>query len=397
MKIFWLASYPISDLVPELKIKNGFYGHPCSWVSNLAKKIAEDSEIELHIIISSAHIPYSQSLRKFNINFHVVKYSMPFTNKGFPNYFPFDSLTWYFGFIRKALKILKRHHIDLIHAHGVEKGYSLLAYFSKTKSVTSIQGSLKSIFPIEPSLKALSQIPIEKFCLRKNSIFGCRTQWDKQLVLSSNPRASVYYMPEMINPVFFEKSWKGTESNDIVYVGSIIRRKGVETLILALSILSKEFPNLKVTLIGSYNGKYKNTLCEKARNLGVEDKVIFLGPKSSEEISSKLADSLLFVLPSMIENSPNSLAEAMAMGVPCIASNVGGIPTIIEDSKNGLLFEVNNHNDLAEKILRIVKNKPFGSRIGGNAKITSLRRNYPDFVLKETIKVYHNIVNASND
>src|SRR5206468_524360 len=94
----------------------------------------------------------------------------------------------------------------------------------------------------------------------------------------------------------------------------------------------------------------------------------FLGLKGAEEIAKCHLDAQVFVLPSENENSPNALAEAMVSGMPVIATRVGGIPSMIEDGKTGLLVALNNHIELAEKIVYLLTHRDERRRLGDNAK-----------------------------
>ena len=393
MKILWLCQYPIKLLIPELQIIRNKDSHSSSWIVNLSKALGNEDYIELHILTSSAHIPFTQTIKKLGITFHVVKYSLPFFRRGFPEIFPYDSLTWYHGFINKGLKIIKEIKPDLIHAHGIEKGFSLLALKSGIKNVTSIQGSLLLCFKYTPSFKSFAQIPIEKYCLKNNHNFGCRTNWDKDLVISINSNAKVYYMPENIGTIYFTKTWQPDNKHTLVFVGSVIKRKGVEILIAAIKKVRLKIPNIKVKLIGGYSKKYQKYLINIIDKLQLSKNIEFLGRRDSEEIAEILSKSTAFVLPTLIDNSPNSLAEAMAVGMPCVASNVGGIPSIIDDGKNGVLFTSENSDILAYKIINTLSNKELMNKISKEAKKTAYEKNYNDNVVKQTIKVYKEIIN----
>ena len=395
MKIFWLAHYPVNDLEPELKDVSKITSHSAGWIVNLAKSLAQEPNIELHIIVSSAHIAYNQKIVKHNITFHVISYRLPFFNKGFPDFFPYDSFSWYRGLIKFGLKILNKSGADIVHAHGIEKGYSLLANKSGLTNITSIQGSMIKINKISPSFKAIAQIPIEKYCIRQNLHFGCRTNWDYNLIKLYNPTAKIYTLPEMINSVFFEKKWCPEDSRTIVFIGSIIKRKGIEILINAIVKVKEEVPTIKVVLIGGYTSKYYKIIQNKINKLKIEDNINFRGTLKSVEIANILSSSSLFVLPSLIDNSPNSLAEAMAVGMPCIASDVGGIPSMIEDGINGLLFKSKDSNELAKKILLVLNNEELSFKLAHNAKKIAYERNHKDNVVAQTINVYESILKAN--
>ena len=101
-------------------------------------------------------------------------------------------------------------------------------------------------------------------------------------------------------------------------------------------------------------------MCPKALE---EGKVFFTGPLDEEKICQRYLRSHVFVCPSSIENSPNSLGEAMILGVPCIASYVGGIPDMLKDREEGLLYQHNAPYMLAHHICEIFEDKMLACRL----------------------------------
>ena len=199
-------------------------------------------------------------------------------------------------------------------------------------------------------------------------------------------------MPEVINSAFFDKKWQPETDSTIVFVGGIMKRKGVEILIAAIKKVKLKIPSIKVKFIGGYSRKYHKYLTNKIDKYQLLENTVFLGTKRSHEIAQILSESTLFILPTLIDNSPNSLAEAMAVGMPCIASNVGGIPSMIDDGENGILFPSMDSDILAEKIIKTLSNKEFMIKIGKNAKRVAYERNYKDRVVEQTVRVYKEIL-----
>jgi len=109
-------------------------------------------------------------------------------------------------------------------------------------------------------------------------------------------------------------------------------------LLEALPIILKKYPNFILNIYGQ--GSLEASLKEQAKNLGILDKTIFHG--EALKMQDVLLETDLFVLPSVWEGLGIAILEAQAIGVPVIASNVDGIKEIIEDKKNGLLFEPKN-------------------------------------------------------
>ena len=120
--------------------------------------------------------------------------------------------------------------------------------------------------------------------------------------------------------------------------------------------------------------------------------VRFLGVLDADTIKDELLDCDLYIQPSYIDNSPNSLCEAMALGVPCIASATGGIPSIITHGVNGLLTQVNDPYALASAILRLSGDTDMMSRLSSAAMSTSHERHAPETIAKQLIEAYQSIM-----
>lgn len=118
-----------------------------------------------------------------------------------------------------------------------------------------------------------------------------------------------------------------------------IVRKGLHFLIKALGTVRKSIPNVRLTVVGEANGAPRERCDELCRRMEVSENVAFVGFKIAAEIAELHRQSQVFVLASRWENSPNTVAEAMVTGMPPIATNVGGLSSMIEDGVNGLLVE----------------------------------------------------------
>lgn len=150
----------------------------------------------------------------------------------------------------------------------------------------------------------------------------------------------------------------------LLFVGAIGKLKGEKDLIRALAILRDGKPNLKVSFLG-YGAESLKEYCDE---LEITDFVEYLGAVSMDERVRFFQQSDIFVLPTYAEAMPMSVIEAMAAGLPVISTQVGGIPELIEDGADGLLFTPGDVNALAEKISFLLNNKDARIRIGNKAK-----------------------------
>jgi len=143
-------------------------------------------------------------------------------------------------------------------------------------------------------------------------------------------------------------------------VGNLREAKGHKYLILASEYVLKEIPNTKFVIVGE--GELKKNLIKLAKEKNIEQNFIFVGFYPYVERIVKIFD--VFVLPSLWEGCPVSLLEAMAMGKPCISTNVGDVPFIIENGKNGIVVATKDIYGLADSIIMLLKNYDLRERIG---------------------------------
>jgi glycosyltransferase involved in cell wall biosynthesis len=117
----------------------------------------------------------------------------------------------------------------------------------------------------------------------------------------------------------------------------------------------------------------------------------FKGIADALILINNLLDSDLFVHPSYIDNSPNSICEAQILGMPIISTNVGGISSLIDDGKTGLLIPSNDPYQLAAKILELNNNRDLAIKLGANARIEALKRHNKDTITENLLSIYKNV------
>jgi len=164
-----------------------------------------------------------------------------------------------------------------------------------------------------------------------------------------------------------DKQDSETPRKRILFVGRLDPVKGVQYLLKAMKIVSKVLPEAKLILVG--DGEERENLESLTNTLGLSDRVDFVGRISHEEIPDYLYQADIFVLPSLSEGFPLVILEAMACGLPIVATRVGGVPDIIEDGVNGYLVESGDFQEMAKKIIFILENEPLKLLISKNNRI----------------------------
>jgi glycosyltransferase involved in cell wall biosynthesis len=196
-----------------------------------------------------------------------------------------------------------------------------------------------------------------------------RTTWDRAHSYAINPTAKYYPCSRILRTPFYEEKWslEKTERHSIYVGNGYSALKGVHFVVMALPYLIKEYPDVKVYVAGykpyTENDKrsflkkgYASYLKKLIYDLGVQDHVEFTGPLKAHQVAEKLSKVNAYVLCSTIENSPNTLGEAMMVGTPCVAAYVGGVSDMAEDGKEALFYRNDDPKLLAWNLKRIFDN-----------------------------------------
>jgi len=388
-KVLWVCNIMIPAIAKELGLP---YSNREGWLSGIFGALIdkkENKEIELGICFPIESFDKQPRLQK----------GKPLVVQGVPCYGFAEDLACPEKY-DKALEsefstIFADFKPDMIHVFGTEFPHALAAVkvFGKPdKTLLGIQGLCYEIakvymaglpeyvcnrvtfrdFVRKDSLKRQQ----EKFAIRgereqevirlAGHITG-RTAFDKKGTKSVNAIAKYHSMNETMRESFYCGEWnrEACEKYSIFLGQGDYPLKGFHFLLEALPQICKEYPGAKVYVAGNSivaNGSLKDKikissygkyLLELIKKYHLQDKVIVLGKLPEQEMKERFLKSAVFVCPSVLENSPNTIGEAMLLGVPVVAAAVGGIPDMIIHEEEGLLFESGNVSLLAEAIIRL--------------------------------------------
>ena len=175
-----------------------------------------------------------------------------------------------------------------------------------------------------------------------------------------------------------------TKDKKILYLAHLIPRKGYADLIQAFASVIKGHPESRLVFAGSGETGKAINLC---KNLGVLDNVDFLGWIKGSAITEEFKSASIFVLPSYQEGLPMGVLEAMAFHVPVVTTPVGGIPDVITNMENGILFEPGDIDSLSSALDRLLDNEKLCREIAENAS-TSVQNLSPESIAKEWSEIY---------
>jgi glycosyltransferase involved in cell wall biosynthesis len=187
-------------------------------------------------------------------------------------------------------------------------------------------------------------------------------------------------------------------SNDaliITFVGRLIYAKGVQDLISAFSTIKDTALELKLLIVG--DGPYRAKLEKLARQTDCAGNIIFLGQRNQDEVIDMLSATNIFVNPSYSEGLPTSVMEAASIGLPIIATDVGGTREIITTDEAGILVKAGNVAQMSKELTGLCTSAELREKLGGNARILVDKKFSWDKITGEYIKLYASLVKEDND
>ena len=297
---------------------------------------------------------------------------------------PDDNLSRTFFLIR-AFYLIRRRNYDVIHLQAFLPGLlaPLIRYFLKKPTIFTVHGTRM----FEKNPKFSFGFWLEKIILTKikYDLVISVTQAFKKI---KNINRNIEVIRNGIDLRKFENiKIKKAPYPKILWVGRFDKVKRVDNLIMAMEDVIQEIPEAKLTLVGY--GYEENNLKKLTKRLELNKHVEFVGKKTGVDLIREYKSSHLFVLPSSSEGQPITLLEAMACGLPIIATKTGGIPEIVKEGVNGLLVPPNGDNDLADAIIWCLKNKnDFGQK--GHEIVKKL--NSWDEISEETLSAYKSLI-----
>lgn len=392
MRILWTVNLIPANLAAALNKKAVVLG---GWVESMAGRLRLMDGVELAIACKTDPDTVFDTTVQ-NVRYFSLGYSSKTTAKSLKN---------------RCAEILDQFSPDLIHIEGTEFLHArAMLDAGKEKNiptVVSMQGILNGYYPYQCGNLQLDEMMFSKsaanifaaWCLhfrkvkwfRKRMapereiieqaqyILG-RTFWDRAHSYRFNPGAKYYICNRTLREPFYRTSWDIDKmERHSIYVGnSYSALKGIHFVISALPQLIREYPDIKVYAAGYepfkandtrafYKKGYGAYIKKLIHDLHVEDHIVFTGPLKAEEVADRLSHVNAYVLCSVIENSPNTLGEAMLIGTPCVASYVGGAPDMAIDGIEALFYRCDDPALLAWNIKRIFDDDAFAQSLSRNA------------------------------
>ena len=303
----------------------------------------------------------------------------------------------YLSFIPRHLaikRLVKKIKPDLIHAHFIAKyGFHL----SDLRFRPSIISAWGDDILILPQKNRLIRYYTQKVLQYADLVYAISHNISNHIVSDFNiPAEKIHYLPFGIDTDLFtpEPGKKAADRRTI----EIFSNRGFfpvydsETLVNGFALAYQKDQRLRLTLKGE--GPDEQKVRDLVTSLGISDVVSFRQKTKYSEVPNDYRNADIFVTTSQSDGTPVSILEAMASGLPCIATTVGGIPEWIEDKKNGLLISPGSPEQLAEKILLLAQNPQLCSALGNAAREKIKKDGQWNTLMAQVEKDYEELVNT---
>ena len=340
--------------------------------------------LEVHILSCTQHPMSSPTKLAENISFH----SLHVPKIGWLR-------TGYAGCIRAVRKELRKIQPDIVHAQGTERDCAISAVFQKIPKILTIHGNIRAITKLHryPPLSFWwIQSQLEAFCLPRFAGVVCISKYTQQQV--SDLAKKTWLLPNATENLFFEPRPTAADSSTpplILVVANVDRRKNQNELIRALDPLARRL-RFVVKFYGrcgedSYGKEFRSLLetrpwCSWGGMIG------------RENLRDEFARATVLFLPTREDNCPMVVLEAQASGVPVIASNVGGVPDLVEDGVTGLLTNPDLLSTMPIALEKILSDKALADRLAEGGRKQALARFHPNVIATKHVEIYREVLSA---
>lgn len=381
MNVLWIVNQLISDAAKKFNRKST----SGTWLESALQQHRNDSMCRL--IVSTVHSDVKEMVyQKADVEYYVLPRG---TGSIYDYQNPHNIQLW--------RKVVKESAPDIIVIWGTEYAHGMCALLAapEVPSVIVIQGVLASVahlymgsmttgeilsaYSLRNFLKQDSlwqeqklyhkKAKIERKMIERAGNVLIENQWAINECKCISPSCNIYVYKTLIQELFFDYQWQYDSCNKNTIFCTApggYPLKGFHTLIKALAIVRKQIPDVSLMVPGMkdpFHIGLRGSIKQKGYLLYIKRLIAqyrlggtihFLGDLSPTQMAEQLCKANIFVLPSYVENQSMSLREAMAVGTPCIASYVGGVPEIIQHGKNGYLYRAEEITQLAQYIIRLL-------------------------------------------
>lgn len=300
-----------------------------------------------------------------------------------------------FGGIAKSIKNVP----VIVHLQGFstvckEHWFPMGLSFKMVRNFSSFREKITFLTASDSYLRfqKLANVEVENF---KNYFYYLgRTEWDYQISRLLSPQSKYFLCNEVLRDEFYASQWGFHKTNKII-LSTILNGeiyKGFDVILRSAILLKKLDLNFEWNIYGVSENFSLRRVIEKYLNAKFdENNVSFCGKKNAGQLAENLLSSTFYIHPTHIDNSPNALCEAMLLGVPCIATYVGGIPSLIENGVSGILVPDSEAFQIAYWVNKLWDDEERLKRLGKNAHVIASKRHDVGEILSTLDRIYMDV------
>jgi glycosyltransferase involved in cell wall biosynthesis len=294
--------------------------------------------------------------------------------------------------IVKTYRALRRLQPDLIHCQD-NMALALAAILSSYPRVFTIHGVKRAEASKRTGWEywsAHADARLESLAHRHFDAVICISEYAARV---AGEKAATFAIPNAVSSIFFQTCRKTVASNPrLLFVGVLAPLKRPGDLLQVHAELRREYPNLETLFCGDVEDEgYARALRQRVLDAKIEG-VRWMGRVSREELAQLLSTTTALVLPSTQENAPMVIAEAMAVGVPVVATRVGGVPEMVRDTETGFLYDIGNIPVLTSSLRRMLTDSNLCERMGHRARALAQAKYSTATVAAATAAVYRELL-----
>jgi glycosyltransferase involved in cell wall biosynthesis len=299
--------------------------------------------------------------------------------------------TGYQGCIRAVRAKLREINPDIVHGQGTERDCAMSAVFSGFPNVVTVHGNMRLIARINrvrPLGYEWLAARLETFTLPRTAGIVCITKYTQAAVADLARRTWV--VPNAVDETFFAIERHRGETPTVLCVGNIQSRKNQNVFIRALDEIAAK-KSIRVVFAGhaaqgdAYAGEFFALVKERPW-------CVHAGHLKRDELKQHLSRATALALPSLEDNCPMVVLEAMAAGVPVIAAAVGGVPELVEHGRNGLLCDPLDAASMREQVLTLLGDDALATELARAGKISAQERFHPVAIARQHVVIYREVL-----
>jgi len=329
--------------------------------SYILREFSQIPDLEVDLVTSAAEEKYGLEKIGKNIRIHKLPIGKNSRNLHFQSQKDLLVYTWKACFFSQ--KLIRENHYDITHSFfTVPCGFlSLICrWLHKIPYIVSLRGAdvpgYSDRFPL--IYKILK--PLIRQIWKKSAEVVSNSQGLRELALKTNAGQKISVIPNGIDVEQFrpkeESRIKNQESGNnnfkIICISRLTARKGFNYLIDAVAKIAGKYPDLSLEIVGE--GDAKEELEKQAKRANLGSRIEFKGRISHEKTPAAYNRATVFVSPSLNEGMSNTMLEALASGLPIIATDTGGSKELIREGENGFIIKMKDPDDIAEKLEKLI-------------------------------------------